>query len=302
MPTPLVLPEGYTSRQFTMSDAPAVFELMAACELADLGSVEIELADITSDWTSSSYSFDDGIGVYAGDELVAYTERMRRDRGDGAVHPDHRGRGLGTALAGWLAQRAAEYGDPAIGIPYPVDSAGDRLLAELGWQPRWNSWILALPAGAQIEARALPDGYQIRAAEPSDYESAWHVVEDAFLEWSERDKEPYDDWAHAIFERDGFEPWQLRVALDDSATVVGAAVLIMADEGRDGYIDKLAVRGDQRNRGLAQALLADAFAIAREHGAVTSTLSTDSRTGALSLYEKVGMVITSNWVNRAITL
>ena len=31
-------------------------------------------------------------------------------------------------------------------------------------------------------------------------------------------------------------------------------------------------------------------------------LSTDSRTGALGLYERVGMEVTSTWVNRAIDL
>jgi hypothetical protein len=49
-------------------------------------------------------------------------------------------------------------------------------------------------------------------------------------------------------------------------------------------------------------LLADSFAAARAHGATRSELSTDSRTGALSLYEKVGMVVTSTWVNLAIEL
>ena len=33
-----------------------------------------------------------------------------------------------------------------------------------------------------------------------------------------------------------------------------------------------------------------------------SELSTDSRTGALGLYEKVGMVVTSNWVHRGVNL
>ncbi len=64
----------------------------------------------------------------------------------------------------------------------------------------------------------------------------------------------------------------------------------------------MATRKDQRNRGLARALLADSFAAARAHGATRSELSTDSRTGALSLYEKVGMVVTSTWVNLAIEL
>jgi hypothetical protein len=39
----------------------------------------------------------------------------------------------------------------------------------------------------------------------------------------------------------------------------------------------------------------DAFAAGREHGARVSELSTDSRTGALPLYERLGMVVTQTW-------
>ena len=67
----------------------------------------------------------------------------------------------------------------------------------------------------------------------------------------------------------------------------------------EAFISQLAVRSDQRHRGLAQALLVDSFARGREHGANRSALSTDSRTGALGLYEKVGMEVTDVWVNRA---
>ena len=45
----------------------------------------------------------------------------------------------------------------------------------------------------------------------------------------------------------------------------------------------------------ARALLVDAFARARDHGATVSELSTDSRTGALGLYEHVGMRVTQTW-------
>ena len=44
-----------------------------------------------------------------------------------------------------------------------------------------------------------------------------------------------------------------------------------------------------------RALLVDAFERARDHGATVSELSTDSRTGALGLYEHVGMQVTQTW-------
>jgi ribosomal protein S18 acetylase RimI-like enzyme len=61
-------------------------------------------------------------------------------------------------------------------------------------------------------------------------------------------------------------------------------------------------RRAQRGPGLARALLAESFARSRERGATVSELSTDSRTGALGRYEKIGTMVTSVWVNRAIDL
>ncbi|HEY0889486.1 MAG TPA: GNAT family N-acetyltransferase [Nocardioides sp.] len=302
MPLPLTLPEGYTQRPLVLADAARIADVMAAEELADIGEAAIEEADLVADWSDPDYDLAaHSVGVVGpSGELVAYAEYVGHDRADASVHPDHHGRGIGTALAGWVRAQAAAAGAPLVGMPTPVGSPGDRLLDALGWQVRWHSWALQLPEGATIPERPLPAGYEIRTATAADHEAAWTVVEDAFLEWSERERTPLDTWLHQITGRPGFEPWQLRVATDGAGAVVAAVVIFLADEGREGYIDKIAVRGDQRGRGLAQAMLAEAFGTARAHGAVRSTLSTDSRTGALSLYEKVGMVVTSDWVNRAI--
>ena len=187
-------------------------------------------------------------------------------------------------------------------MPVPQGSPADRLLEHLGYHVRWTSWVLRLPEGASIPARDLPEGYAIRTAGPDDLRAAHDVLEDAFLEWSVRDREPYEDFAASTAGRPGFEPWNLRVALDPGGAVVGVSLVLVSDDGRTGYVDRLAVRRDQRNRGLAQALLVDSFAQARAHGTTTSELSTDSRTGALPLYERVGMQTESIWVNRAISL
>jgi mycothiol synthase len=301
------LAEGLTSRPLNEGDARAVFEVMAAQELADIGMVEIEEADILGDWARPS--FDVGastIGVFDDEELVGYAEVTGGDRGDAAVHPKYRGRGIGTALAGWMQDRARATGATVIGMPVPQGSPGDRLLAELGYEVRWTSWVLQLPAGARIVERPLPEGYAVRAADPSEYRAVHEVLEDAFLEWSVRERDTFEDFAAVVMGRPGFEPWQMRVVTDPAGEVVGVAsvTLFLPEDDREceAFISRLAVRHDQRNRGLAQALMVDAFAVGREHGAVTSALSTDSRTGALGLYEKVGMQVTSVWVNRAIHL
>ncbi len=70
------------------------------------------------------------------------------------------------------------------------------------------------------------------------------------------------------------------------------------DSGDTAYVDQLAVTREHRGLGLARALLVDAFTRGRARGRTRCELSTDSRTGALGLYEKVGMSVTSTWVNR----
>lgn len=299
------LPADLTTRPLTMADATAVFEAMAAQEVVDVGRAEVEEADIVGEWQRPSFDVETStVGVFDGDLLVGYAEAGPGERGDAVVRPPYRGRGIGTWLAAWMRDRARAQGRSIVGMPVPEGSAGDRLLTELGYHVRWTSWVLKLPAGARIVERELPPGYGVRAAESGEYRDVHDVVEDAFLEWSVRERETYADFAAVTVERPGFEPWHVRVVTDETGAIVGVACVSVYDDGEstEAFISRLAVRRDLRGRGLAQALMVDAFARAREHGADTAGLSTDSRTGALGLYEKVGMQVTSTWLHRAIAL
>jgi len=293
------LPDGLTERPLRLDDAAAVTEVMAAQELLDAGAVMIDEADIIGDWQKPSFDLAaSSVGVFDGERLVAYAEVSGADRGDAAVHPDYRGRGIGTALALWMQETARAKGSTVIGMPTPVGSPGEKLLTSMGYRPRWNSWALALPEGRTIEEQPLADGYAVGEATEEQWRGAHTVLEDAFLEWADRERETWDDFSAQVLQRPGFGAWNVRVATDPSGEVVGAALVYV--DGMDvGYVPRIGVRRDQRGRGLARALLADSFTVAREHGARRSELGTDSRTGALTLYEKVGMEVTSNWVNLA---
>jgi len=278
-----------------------VFEVMAAQEAHDLHEVMIEEADIVGDWNRPSFDVTAStVGVFKGDRLVAYGEVGHAERGDAAVHPDQRGRGIGTAIAFWMQETARARGNRRIGMPVPEGSPGDHLLAALGYHVRWTSWGLELPAGATVPARPLPEGYAVRAADPSEYEQCWTVAEDAFLEWSERERATFEDWRADMVGRPGFAPWNLRVVVDPAGLVVAMSWVQLGEQS--AFIARLATARPERGRGLAQALLVDSFAVARAHGATRSELSTDSRTGALGLYERVGMRVTSTWLHRAIEL
>lgn len=303
----LDLPAGLTHRPLSLDDAPGVLAAIVAEEVHDLGESTMTLEDVQSDWLRPSYDIaSNTVGVFAGDELVAYADLSTPSVAYTAVLPDHQGRGIGTALATWVQQTARRAGSDRVGTQVPEGSAADRLMRDLGYELLWTAWDLELPPHRELAARPLPDGYVLSDAAPEDYKAAWTLLEDAFLEWSERDRASLDDFGARIWGRPDHEPWNLRLVRDATGDLVGATHVHLAglddSDGRSAYVAKIAVRPDHRGHGLAPAMLVDAFDAARERGATRAYLSTDTRAGARGLYERVGMVVTSTWVNRSIRL
>jgi mycothiol synthase len=295
------LPEGLTTRPLSLADAEAVQAAIAAEEVVDLGEPEMTVEDVLADWQRPSYDIAAStVGVFDGDLLVAYGDHSDTDVAYTAVLPSYQGRGIGTAIAHWLQAKARAAGSPRIGTQVPEGSAADRLMRDLGYEVRWTAWDLELPPEREISARPLPEGFVLRDAEEADREAAWTLVEDCFLEWSERERMSLADFGARVWDRPGFEPWNLRLLVSPGGELVGATHVFLSGDG--AYVARIVVRPDHRGRGLAPAMLVDAFARAREHGAVRCYLSTDTRAGARGLYEKVGMEVASTWVNRAVTL
>ena len=291
----MALPDGLTARPHTVDDAQAVCDLVAATELVDAGEAAIELEDIQGDWARSSFDLTtQSIGLWDGSRLVAAGEVFKGRRADAGVHPEHRGRGVGTWLAEWVEDCARSTGSSLVGQTVPGGSGAEVFFRERGYREGWTSWVLQLPPEATIEQQPLPHGYGLREFRGGeDGRTAFQLIEDAFNEWPDREPSSYDDWAPRGPLRPGFEPWQIRFVTDPDGAAVGVCYTIIAEV--TGYVDAIAVRADQRGLGLARALLADAFGRARERGAVVSELSTDSRTGALGLYEHVGMHVRQTW-------
>lgn len=291
-----------TCRPAHPDDAGAVLELVNACELQDLGEALLEADDIAGDWQRPSFDLTtDSICLFDGRRLVGYGEVYKGRRADGCVHPDARGRGLGAALLRWTWDVSRARGGALVGQSVVDSGDAARLFAAYGYEPLWTSWILELAPGVEIAPAPLPAGTQVRPYQPGEERVVFEVVEDAFNEWPDRDASTFEDWAAGVLHRPGFEPWQLLVSVKSGETgageVIGVCYLVVV--GRDAWISQLAVRADRRGRGLGRALLGHAFAVARERGATRCELSTDSRTGALSLYEHVGMRVRQSFTHYA---
>jgi mycothiol synthase len=285
-------PDGLMTRAATVDDIDLVFGLLDETERHDIGESHVSRVDVEADMADPETDLaHDYLLVFDGAVLVGYVE-VPGWRAEGEVHPDHRGRGIGSALVDWMEQRALERTPPGeearVGqTKFDGCTSAVTLLRNRGYEVRHTSWVLRMPPGVDLADRAVP-GVDIRSFTEADAVAVHRVIEDAFNEWPNRTPVAYRSWRTHTVDRPDFHPGLLRVALVDEE-VVGACYAL--DTPDEGWVQSLAVRDDQRNRGIAQALLAQTFLELRGRGHTRLGLSTDSRTGALDLYVRLGMEV-----------
>ena len=301
----LSLPDGYRPRRLTREDAEAVTGVVAATELDVDGAVEIDVSDVRVDWERPN--FDQArmsVGVAHGDELIAFAE-VYRGRAEVEVLPRHRGRGIGTALMRWTWEAARRDGRAEVSqILSDAHATGAALLRANAYEVGHVSWVLRIALDGEIPDASLPEGLAFRDWRPGEDDRAiWRVIEDAFSEWPGRDEEtPFEDWKATIADHEAIRPDTTPVVVDGDR-IVGVAVGMdySSEASNEGWVQQLAVNREYRGRGLGRALLHESFRRFKAMGWEQAGLSTDSRTGALALYEHVGMHVErsyTRWVKR----
>ncbi|OIK28283.1 GNAT family N-acetyltransferase [Streptomyces malaysiense] len=302
-------PAGYRVRPATTTDTDAVHRLVGAGECALHGRVTTGADRIAAD-----------LGGAQGEpacDTVLVTDRagdpaawgwVRGRRATVHVHPGHRGRGLGAALLAWTEARARELGGDRLAQTISdSDLAATALLRSGGYVRMVTEWLLEMPMPHEPVVPEPPSGITVRAFRAGDEEAAYRLTEDAFDEWQQRRK-PYAEWARHTVGRATFAPAASPLAFVDGRLVgavlaldpgtdgevdagVAAAPAPGAPDGGEGYVERVAVRRDQRNRGIARLLLQEAFRAFYRQGKRSCVLWTHSDTGALPLYERIGMTV-----------
>lgn len=300
---PVSLPTGLTARGATMEDVDTVVTVIQAAERLDDGRVTTVRDDIVSDWRRPSMDITtDVLLVEAAGRVVACAEQFR-GRAFANVHPDVRGRGIGSAIAAWTEEHARAAGLEQVGqtLASTATSAW-ALLTARGYVPRWESWILRYPLDATPPRPTFPADITIRSVRRPEDDRALHdLIEEAFSVWSDRDSPmSFEDWCVSYLDRANDALDLVLLAEDQDRRLVGAAVC--AVESGEGWIDQLAVARDRQGAGIGGALLRTAFWRFHERGLFGAALSTDSRTGALDLYRHVGMEVTDQFTRLTLRL
>ncbi|MEV6112827.1 GNAT family N-acetyltransferase [Streptomyces sp. NPDC052109] len=290
-PRPQWLPVGYRCRAATTADVDAIHGLVAACERDLFGRPETAPDRLAAELTrpgpgpeSGALLVCDGAGGPAGYGWV------KGSRARVHVHPAHRGRGLGGALLGWTETRARHLGGDRLAQTVPdADRAAAALLRAGGYSRLVTEWLLeiALPHAPRVPGP--PAGITVRPFRHGDEQAVYRLTEDAFDEWQPRRKS-YPEWARHTVGRGTFLPAASPLAFAGDQ-VVGAVLSLDVPGHDEGYVERVAVRRDHRGQGIAGTLLREAFRAFHHLGRPACTLWTHSATGALPLYERLGMTV-----------
>jgi mycothiol synthase len=288
---------GLTTRPATRSDVPAITALIAACETADNGVAEVHPTDV-----EQSFDLADGqagvIVVEAPDQLVGWAT-LAGGRAEVDVHPAWRGRGIGSTLLAWTEDRARAAGMPEVRqVVTNADAVAHGLFEAAGYHQHHTSWILEMRLGAAAPEVTIPPGIAIRPYRAEDAQATYRVIEDAFNEWPGRQPTTFEGWSAHVLAHAAFAPGLSRLAFDGDE-LVGVALCDDYEGQDEGWVQQVATRATHRHRGIARALLQSAFAAFHATGRRRVGLSTDSRTGALTLYERIGMRVRRTYTSWA---
>ena len=201
--------------------------------------------------------------------------------GIGAVHPAHRGQGLGIRLLDWILARAARVETEAL------TDAADKLFRVRGLRRTFAEDIMRADLLRMAPAPGLPPGVTLTGWEAAGSQRFFDVYSAAFADrpgfpgWS------HEQWTDWIAGDDEFAPqWTVLATKDgrDAGFVAGAR-----DGDGPGWIVQVGVIPQLRGCGLGAGLTGEAMRRMRADGVDAAMLDVnENNPGAARTYERLG--------------
>ena len=251
-------------------DAVAVLVLTTACQVADTGRSDRELADVLEDWKrpGADLAHDAWIAQDGGGETIGYAF-VAPPQAEVRVHPRARGRGLGSHLRELVEARAAERGAHELRQCVAAgDRTAERPLELAGYRPVRHTWRLERPLDVAPEPPRWPSG--IAETTLDDEHGVAQVL--ALLERSDAHGPDGEPLALDVFHAEHLEADRLDSGLCVLAcrreTLVGAAICESWNDA-DGIVVQLGVDAGEPPEPLGRSLLLAAVARMRTRGIET---------------------------------
>lgn len=323
-------PEVAEWRAPTAADIDAIHAVAVAADIVDhptWTTPREEIAD-TFDLPHIDHARDSILAIDAAGEIIAFGSAFLHPAREGtltvnlggAVRPDRRRRGIGTAVLAWQRARALE--QLADALPTADAAASDTdwtaelrvygeevqhdlrsIAARAGFAP--ERWFTSMERDmtAPVPRVAVPEGITVVPYTRDRDEDARAARNDAFRDhWGSMPSQP-DSWAKFVGSS-FFRADLSRLALDEGGRIVGFCLATVNEDdwvtlgASNSYIDLIGVIREHRRRGIAPLVIARALDAIADAGLERAVLDVDtaSPTGANTLYEGLGFGATERSV------
>lgn len=312
-------PPGLTLRPYAgVADIPVIVDIINRELEADGVPFREDAGHVGAWYSNPSENFDatrdvtiaeiDGVPVAQADRSWVDTtlEPVYREyRMGGAVVPEWRNKGIGTALIRHNQQKLREL-EQAHGTSLPRvfgswnsdrQAAATKVLEENGFEKVRHFYEMTRDLNEPIPDVVVPDGIEIRPVRPDEYRKIWQADVEAFRDhWGgfEDSEESYQRW----ISRPDFDT-SLWVVLFDGEKVAGASINAVSKEENEqlgvnrGWLHSVFTTREYRRRGVAHAAVTASLKLLKGRGYDTGILGVDATnpTGAVRVYESVGFAI-----------
>jgi mycothiol synthase len=196
-------------------------------------------------------------------------------------------------LLGAVEARAAEKKPRAklIGYAHEHDQITRAAFEEAGYRVIRHSFRMEIDLQDRLPEPELPEGIVVRTLRKGEEKRVYAAHMESFADAWMFTPEPFEQWTHWFVNDPAFDPTLWYLAESDGEL----AGILIGNESRTepglGWVRILGVVPAHRRRGIAQALLGQAFREFQRRGLGRGGLGVDaeSQTGAVELYERVGM-------------
>jgi mycothiol synthase len=299
-------------RPVQWSDLEAVTQLIYdVCAADGDTAVAVTADELKHEWETPGFDLaQDAFVVQTSDGRIVGFEEFNNGHEhailhtDGYVHPDFKGRGIGTTLLRMIEQRARQEMKLAAADVRVVlrsltdvhDLVGLELYRNEGYQPLRYHWRMEIVLNGPPAEPAFPAGIELRPFIKGEHDVAvWQAQNEAFRDHWGSHEVTLDEWRHSRFGDPEFDPTLWAIAWDGDEV---AGFSLNRYRMGNGWIRTLGVRRPWRKRGLGEAILLHSFGEFYKRGRATIGLGVDAQnpTGATRLYQKVGMYAASEFV------
>ncbi len=317
--TSTILSPDLNLRPAQWADAQAVTKLILdVCTADGDPTVATTREELLRFWKSDDFNLETDAWVVetAQGQVVGYEEFYNRFahaslNGDGYVHPEYMGKGIGTALLRTLETRAREEtkraeADLRVFLRNGMaarDTVGREMHEHEGYKTIRYSWRMEITLTEAPSSAPWPAGLELRPFTLEQNRQVFEAHEEAFRDHWGHTPGTFERWQHHMTRREDFDPSLWFIAWDTSSgsgsgggQIAGYALCRL--RMGIGWVGTLGVRRAWRKQGLGLALLYHSFGefYGREKPVIGLGVDAANPTGATRLYQKAGMHVANEYV------